>query len=148
MTTPDLEKRGLTLPMSAEGLVPHRDPMRLIDVLVEYGDDGGVVEAELDEDCLLVDKGGRLEEVALAELLAQSYAAVKGYGDLLAGREVKEGFLVSIKKVEIFQPVFAAERLRIRVSTVGSFEGFAVAEGEITRDGLPVAAGSLKLWIP
>jgi len=138
----------LTLPMAAEQLMPHRLPMRLVDTLLDYEGQGGTVEALLAADGLLVGDDGRLDEVTLAELLAQSYAVVKGYGDRLTGNPVREGFLVGIKEVVFERPVFAGERLRISVRTVASVEGFAVAEGEVLRGDEQVAHGSLKLWIP
>ncbi len=138
----------LTLPMAAEELMPHRLPMRLVDTLVAYAGQEGVIETRVPVDGLLVASGGRLDEVALAELLAQSYAVVKGYGDLLAGNPVRKGFLVGIKEVCFERPVFAGESLRIAVRTVAAVEGFTVAEGEVRRGDELVAHGSLKLWIP
>jgi hypothetical protein len=37
--------------------------------------------------------------------------------------------------------------LLIRIRTVGSFEGFAVVEGEIENASEIIASGTLKLWI-
>ncbi len=138
----------LTLPMAAEQLMPHRPPMRLVETLVAYAGQEGVIETRVAVDGLLVAADGRLDEVALAELLAQSYAVVKGYGDRLAGNPVRKGFLVGIKDVVFERPVFAGDQLRIVVRTVAAVEGFAVAEGEVQRGDEQVAHGSLKLWIP
>lgn len=138
----------LTLPMATEPLMPHRAPMRLVDTLVAYADQEGVVETRVAADGLLAADDGRLDEVALAELLAQAYAVVKGYGDRLAGRPVREGFLVSVKHVAFEQPVFVGDQLNIAVRTIASLDGFVVAEGEVLRGGEQVAHGSLKLWIP
>jgi predicted hotdog family 3-hydroxylacyl-ACP dehydratase len=138
----------LTLPLAAEQLMPHRLPMRLVETLIAYAGQEGVVETRLAEDGLLVAGDGRLDEVVLAELLAQAYAVVKGYGDCLAGNPVREGFLVGVKEAVFEQPVFAGDRLRIRVRTVAAVDGFAVAEGEVLRGDQRIAHGSLKLWIP
>jgi predicted hotdog family 3-hydroxylacyl-ACP dehydratase len=138
----------LTLPLATAQLMPHRPPMRLVERLVAYADREGEVETRIAADGLLVAGDGRLDEVALAELLAQAYAVVKGYGDCLAGNPVRKGFLVGIKDVVFEQPVFAGDRLRITVRTVAAVEGFAVAEGEVQRGDEQVAHGSLKLWIP
>jgi len=137
----------LTLPLAAEQLMPHRSPLRLVETLVAYAGQEGVVATRVAADGLLVAGDGRLDEVALAELLAQAYAVVKGYGDLLAGNPVREGFLVGIKDVVFEQPVFAGDQLRIAVRTVATLDGFAVAEGEVRRGDAQVAHGSLKLWI-
>lgn len=136
------------LPLAAEKLMPHRPPMRLVDRLVEYADKAGVVEAEVATDGLLVDTAGRFDAVALAELLAQAYAVVKGYATLRDGLPVRKGFLVGIREMVFERPVRAGDRLRIVVRTVADVEEFTVADGEVWRDAERVAYGSLKLWIP
>lgn len=140
-------KTDLTLPMPAQALIPHRPPMQLAQRLLSYGDQAGVVEAEFPADGILVGPDGALDEVALVELLAQGYAVIKGYDDLLQGKEISKGYLVGLKKVRLTGVARAGETLLVRIKTVGSFEGFAVAEGEIERAGETIAAGTLKLWI-
>jgi 3-hydroxyacyl-[acyl-carrier-protein] dehydratase len=137
----------LTLPMPAELLIPHRSPMRLVDALVSYADAAGVVEARPGADCVLVDDAGALDEVALVELMAQGYAVIKGYDDLVRGRAISKGFLVGMKKLRITGRAAAGHRLLVHVNTVGSFEGFAVAEARIEHEGEIVASGTIKLWI-
>ena len=140
-------KNDLTLPMPAEAFIPHRPPMRLVDRLISYDDSGGVVEASPTADCILVDADGALDEAGFVELLAQSYAVIKGYDDLLQGKEISEGYLVGVRKLSVTGRAHAGERLLIRIRTVGSFEGFAVAEGEIERGSETIASGTIKLWI-
>lgn len=137
----------LSLPLAAEQLIPHRPPMRLVETLIAYAGQEGVVETRVAKDSLLVSADGRLDEVTLAELLAQAYAVVKGYGDRLDGNPVREGFLVGIKKVMFERPVFAGDELRIAIRTVAAVDGFAVAEGEVRRGEEQVAHGSLKIWV-
>ena len=43
--------------------------------------------------------------------------------------------------------VVVRERVQVRIRTVGCFEGFAVAEGEIERGAEVIASGTIKLWI-
>ncbi len=136
-----------SLPMAAERLIPHRPPMRLVERLIAFEDGAGQTEACFAENSLLADDDGALDPVALIELIAQSYATVKGYDDLVNGRPVMEGFLVGIRKLRITGKAFANERLLTTVKTVGTFEGFAVVEAIVTRGGETIAAGSMKLWI-
>ncbi len=140
-------KKDLTLPIHAEAFIPHRSPMRLVDSLVSFGDSSGVVEANISYDCILVDVDGALDEAAFIELLAQSYAVIKGYDDTLLGKEISEGYLVGIKKMHVIGRAYAGDQLFINIRTVGRFEGFAVAEGEIVRGKETVAVGTIKLWI-
>jgi 3-hydroxyacyl-[acyl-carrier-protein] dehydratase len=138
---------NLTLPMPAEAFIPHRLPMRLVDTLISWSGTTGVIEANPGPDCILVGADGNLDGAALVELLAQGYAAVKGYDDLSQGKEVSEGYLVGVRKLRILGQARAGEPLLVRIRTVGSFEGFAVAEGEVEREGEILASGTIKLWI-
>ena len=138
---------ALTLPLEAEQLIPHRLPMRLVDRLLEIDGTDGVVEALVAADCPLVTADGKLEDVALTELLAQAYAAVKGYCDLRDGQPSKQGFLVGIKKIVKLLSAQRGDRLKIHIKTLAQLEGFAVAEGEIWRDKQLLARGEIKVWV-
>ena len=137
----------LTLPKPAEAFIPHRLPMRLVDTLISYGENAGLVEACPGADSIMADADGALDETALVELLAQGYAVIKGYEDLLEGKEISEGYLVGVRKLRVPGRARAGERLLIRIRTVGSFERFAIAEGEIESRGESIASGTVKLWV-
>jgi len=138
----------LTLPIDAELLVPHRRPACMIDRLVNYSDESGVVEALIHSENLLIDGDGVLDSTAYMELIAQAYAAFKGYRDLLRGAPVKKGFLVVVKRMECKGEAFRGDLLRIDVATISEVGDFAIAEGTITRNDNVIASGSLTLWIP
>lgn len=140
-------KNNFTLPMPAAVFIPHRPPMQLVDTLISCANAGGVIEATLPANCILANADGTLDEVTLVELLAQSYAVIKGYDDMLQGKDIMEGFLVGIRRLHITGRASAGEKLQIYIRTVGSFEGFAVAEGEVLSAGETIASGSIKLWI-
>lgn len=139
---------SLSLPIAAEALIPHRRPMRLVERLVFFAAGQGEVEAFVDDDCVLLDTDGTLGEIGLVEMLAQAFAAVQGYADLLAGGEVRQGFLVGIRKITLIGPARRGDNLRIRIRTLACMDGFAVVEGEVLRQGQLLAQGNLKLWIP
>jgi len=138
---------SIELPLDAEGLIPHRLPMRLVDRLLSIEGKSGVVEALITEQCPLVDETGIVEPIALIELIAQSYAALKGYLDRLENLPVRQGFLVGIKKLVNLEPAHVGEPLRVEISTLGELEGFAVAEGQIWSEQRLVARGEIKVWI-
>ena len=137
----------LTLPLAAEELIPHRLPMRLVEQLLEIDGKNGVVAAQISADCPLVDGSGKLEDIALVELIAQGYATLKGYLDRLEQKPVRQGFLVGIKKQNWFGSVQAGESLLIKIRTLAELGDFAVAEGEIWRGDTLVASGEIKVWI-
>lgn len=140
-------KNDLKLPLPAEAFIPHRRPMRLVDNLISCSGTAGVVESNVSADCILIDAAGFLDGAAVVELLAQGYAVIKGYDDTLNGRDISEGYLVGVRKMRITGRAHAGDRLLINIRTVGSFEGFAVAEGEVMRGNETIASGSIKLWI-
>ncbi len=136
------------LPMPAESLIPHRKPMRLVDTLLSREEGCGVTESRFPAGAMMADGRGALDEVAFVELIAQSYAAIKGHIDRVDGKPPGKGFLVGIGRLEIVGAAFAGDRLLTSIRTVGSFSGFAVIEGEVARGGETVASGTMKLWTP
>ena len=85
--------RSLNFPIEAEQLIPHRPPMRLIDRLLSYDGLQGVVESTLLSDSICLQDDGSIEQAAMVELMAQSFAAVKGYADLQEGKHGQTGVI-------------------------------------------------------
>ncbi|MBP2673188.1 MAG: Beta-hydroxyacyl-(acyl-carrier-protein) dehydratase FabA/FabZ [Deltaproteobacteria bacterium] len=133
--------------MAAERLIPHRAPMRLVDTLVSVKDGCAVAESVLPRSTMMADGEGRLDEVSFMELIAQSYAAFKGYMDRMDGKPPCEGFLVGVRNLEITGRAYAGDRLLTSVRTVAALGGFAVVEGAVTRGDETLASGTLKLWL-
>lgn len=138
---------AMTLPMDAAQLVPHREPMRLVDRLLSCDDKSGVVETRIPGPHPLVSATGELEPVILVELIAQGYAVFRGYLDRRAGLGVRRGLLVGVKKIECLGAVYADQALRIKTTTVAELDDFAVAEGEVWCGEELLAHGEIKVWI-
>jgi len=138
---------GIRLPMAAEELIPHRTPMRLVDTLVSVDDGCAVAETVLPRTSLMADGEGTIDEVAFMELIAQGYAAFKGYMDRSTGRPPGEGFLVGVRNLEITGRAYAGDRLLTSIRTVAVIGGFAVVEGSVARGDEILASGTLKLWL-
>ncbi len=133
--------------MDAERLIPHRAPMRLVDTLVSINDGCAVAESVLPRSTMMADGEGKIDEVAFMELIAQSYAAFKGYMDRSDGKPPGEGFLVGVRDLEVTGRAYAGDRLLTSIRTVAAIGGFAVVEGTVTRGDETLAAGTLKLWL-
>ena len=137
----------LTLPQAAENLLPHRPPMMLIDRLLTYSEDrSGSAEVELRVDCVLVD--GTLNRVALVEMMAQTYAAIKGYEDILQDKPVLEGFLVWIRKARFPVDAQVGDLLTVDVANIGTMDGFHMIRASVRCGETTLAEGTLKLWVP
>jgi predicted hotdog family 3-hydroxylacyl-ACP dehydratase len=141
-------KTDFALPMHVGTLIPHEPPLRLIDRLLEVKDRYGIAEAVVRPENVLIDEDGGLDPVAMIELMAQSYAALKGYEDLINGRPKQKGFLVGIAEFRLTGRAIRGQRLRIKVERVGSTGGFSLAEGEVRHRDQVVAVGTIKIWIP
>ena len=133
--------------MAAEHLLPHRAPMRLVDTLVSVNDGCAVAESVLPRSAMMADREGKIDEVAFMELIAQSYAAFKGYMDRMNGKPPGEGFLVGVRNLEVTGRAYAGDRLLTSIRTVAALGGFAVVEGSVNRGDETLASGTLKLWL-
>jgi len=139
---------NLSLPMPTGRLVPHRPPLCLVDRLLEFRGQTGVVESIIRPDNIFLNEDGSLFPVTLVELIAQASAAVKGYDGLRQGIEIKKGFLVDIREVSFMGKCFKGDKLYIRIEIIKTISGFSVVHGEVKRNGDIIAIGTLKLWVP
>lgn len=140
----------LTLPISADKIIPHRPPMQLVDRLLECdtGAGSGTVETVVRRDALILTDQGEVDPPVLFEMIAQAYAAVTGYENLLHGRPVRGGYLVGIRKGRVTGRAFAGDRLIVHVETEKSLGDFSVARGTVSRSGLDMAWAVIKVWSP
>ncbi len=136
------------LPRAAGEFLPHRPPMQLVDRLLAAANGSGSGETTVAAGCPLLGADGRLEKVALIELLAQCYAAVQGYIDQCAGRPPGRGFLVGIRKAQLYAPARIDDRLLVAVRTVARVDTFVMVEGEVRCDDRLLASALFKLWLP
>lgn len=122
--------------------------MLLIETLSEVTEAGGTIETTLPPECIAADGDGSITPFLFVELMAQSYAAVKGWEIHHAGKTFPIGYLVGVQKFEISGTLKSEQPITIRVETVGEFEGFAVVEGTVSSEDAPLAQGKIKLWVP
>lgn len=137
-----------SLPLSAHTLLPHRPPMILVDQLVGFEAGRGCVSATIGANDLFVTQDGTLETVALIELVAQSYATMKGYDDLINQRSVQRGFLVGSRTFKVLRCPRVGESLMIDITTAAELDSFSVIDGVIRVGDEVIAQGSVKLWLP
>ncbi|WP_419781040.1 3-hydroxylacyl-ACP dehydratase [Maridesulfovibrio sp.] len=142
----------MTLPMEAKTLLPHRGQMLLIDSVLSADEDGGTVLTDLSTQSIGLGPDGNMLPPFYIELVAQAYAAVCGYHLQNTGQPIPEGFLVGVQKFQI-NPLpsrtdFNSTELLIEVRTIGDFDGFAVVEGNVSREDIILAEGRIKLFIP
>ena len=139
---------NLFLPMPADRLVPHRPPLCLIDRLLEFNGQTGVVESVIGSGNIFLNEDGSIPSLTLVELIAQASAAVKGYEDMAQGKAIKRGFLVNIREIRFMGQCFKGDKLYIKIEITKTISGFLIVNGEVERSGDVIAIGTLKLWVP
>lgn len=138
----------MAFPVPAKEIIPHRGSMLLLDTLVTAKDGCGTAETTLDETCLTADENGVIAPLTLVELVAQTYAAVKGWDLTESGHDFSIGYLVGVQKFSCDQPARVGELLTINVETYGEFNSFAIIEGTVLQGETVLATAKIKLWIP
>jgi len=136
------------LPLAAEAALPHRLPLRLVDTLVEVTEDGALCEALPRPGHLFANAEGVLHAVALLEMMAQSFAALRGYRMFAGGGPVQMGYLVGVRNFRSLSPARTADTLRIEVRETGSVDVFHMADAKVLRGEELLAEGSIRVWTP
>lgn len=122
--------------------------MLLIDTLTASDQGAGTVETVLSATSVAANADQTLSPLIHVELMAQAYAAVKGWEIMQAGLDFPIGFLVGVQKFTLHNHARAGEHLTIDVTTAGEFEGFAIVEGTVSCGETAIASGKIKLWVP
>lgn len=135
-------------PLSAAGLMPHQPPMRLIDAVLSIEADGsGICEARVHEHTVFLGEDGTLAPEALAELMAQAFAAINGGRNRQSGRPPQTGYLVGIRHARFFAQPRSGDCLQVHVRPAGDFAGFVLIAGEVHGQDRLLASGELKIWV-
>lgn len=134
------------LPMNIQGLIPHQPPMLLVDRLVHLQDDEAVSETVFSPDSIFLKDDGRLEEAALFEMMAQTFAAAMAAGQ--GGPGPAAGYLVGLKRLKIQGPARPGETVRVEVKIISRVDDFSVVQGEVSQGGHLLASGQITVFVP
>lgn len=135
------------LPVPAADLMPHGRPVRLIEKLLEVHARGGRASAIIREGGLFVNPGGALDHTAYLELIAQTYAALKGWRDRQHGQPPRLGYLVGATGVECIGTARVGDRLTTTIQETGTFGAFKLVQGHVYVRDQRLSCGQLKLWL-
>jgi 3-hydroxyacyl-[acyl-carrier-protein] dehydratase len=135
------------LPADTEAYMLHRSPMRLVRRLLRVDKDYAEAETVLDSTDVGVGPDDRVEAAVLVELVAQAYAAAKGYRDSIENKPPGPGYLVGGSDFRIEHIPSAGQALRITVRSSFAFEDFYLLEGQVLSQGRVLASGTLKVWV-
>lgn len=120
-------------------IIPQRQPMVMIDDIMECDTEITVTRFRIPHDCILVDNG-LLTAEGMLENIAQTCAARIGFLNLQAGGNVKLGFIGGIKDFSVLQWPAAGDVIETRITVKEEIFGITLVEAEITGGDADVIA--------
>ncbi len=146
-------KQIRTLPCPAAGLIPHEDPMLLVNTVLQIADDNDPESYSLTDaitpqnGVFLYNKKVSIEY--LIELMAQSIAAVDGFKshpDKDEQKKPSKGFLAGIDDFTLNNTPTPGTKLLVKLKKTLSFGSIFIFEGSIYELDEILATGVLKIW--
>jgi len=132
-----------------EELIPHRKPIILIDALLEAAPGRGLASKIFRRGDYGI-HGDRVCETTLVECVAQTTAALFGYGQLDHPGEAGPGFLAGLSSFFFFRAPRIDEPLLIEARLGKSFGEILMVQGKVFTGaigGERVAEGELKIYL-
>ncbi len=139
-------QQKLTLPYPADDIIPHCLPMRQVDEVLSFDGRTGEARVCITQDNILLNDNGELEPFALAEIIAQGFAACKGLDDHQRGLPPRECLLVAMPSFEVFHKAKLGDELTINVVEEAEVSEFTVISGEIFCEAKCLARVALRVW--
>jgi predicted hotdog family 3-hydroxylacyl-ACP dehydratase len=129
-----------------EQLLPHREPMIMIESLVEVESDSARATKTFSAGDYGVHKKHVLEPV-LIECLAQTVAALQGHQARESGNAPALGMLAAVSNFTVHRPAATDAELEFAARIDRSIGPFRLVTGSVMQQGQLVAEGSLKFYI-
>ena len=133
-------------PVALTALVPHRRPMLLLSALTRSGKSDAECRAEIAPDNLFLGPDGRLDRVALLEVMAQCFAAGSGAAQTEGAPGM--GYLAGIRDVCIHGDAVVGDVLTIRARSEGGLGDISLVRGEVYCCSRLLAEGRFKIYAP
>ena len=134
--------------VAMERLIPQRDPIRMVDRLVEV--DGGTATAALSvrPDNYFMEDDGAMAEPGLIEHIAQSASALSGFNALKLKKDPAIGYIGDVKKCTIAQLPAVGNTIRTHIEILSETMGISLLQAETrNEDGELVCACSMKISV-
>ncbi len=134
-----------------EEIVPHREPMILIDQLVAHDVDTLLTQVNISEQSPYFDSViNGVPNYVCIEYMAQSIAALAGVEAKSRGDEIRVGFLLGSRKLKMHIPYYSrGESYQTRVSRLYQEEsGLAVFDCQIFHGQTLVAEANVNVFQP
>lgn len=127
-------------------LIPQRPPIVMIEELLEADEDYAVTGLVVKQENIFL-KDGKLQEPGLVENIAQTAAAMTGYGALMNEGPVKTGFIGSVNKLKIYQLPEVGTKLNTTVRILNQVLNVSIIKGEIRSEDQMLAECEMKIFL-
>ena len=127
-------------------LIPQKDPMVMIDNLLEVDETRGVTDLLVRKDNIFC-QNEQLLEAGLIENIAQTAAARTGYIFSQKKEKIPTGFIGAIKNLEILFLPNVGDKLRTEIQYQGEVFDIILVHGKITVAGELAAQCELKVFL-
>lgn len=127
-------------------LIPQRPPIVEVDSFESLGEQDCRTSLYIREDNIFCSEG-LLREPGLVEHVAQSAAAMAGYGSFLQGEKPKIGLIGEVKKFSIHRLPKVGDTLQTSLHILGSAAGASLLKAEVRVGESLVAQGQMKIFI-
>ncbi|MEI6055262.1 MAG: radical SAM protein [Lentisphaerota bacterium] len=132
-----------TLPMSADNLVPHEAPMKMIDSLDNVGEKTFAASVKIAPDNLFLLEDGTISESSYIEMIAQTMAAANSFRE----QSINIGMLIGLKDFLVHGSCRVGDELNISCIKKIKFDNWSVVYGQVHHKNELIAEGELKVWI-
>lgn len=127
-------------------LIPQREPIIMVDAILEYEESKVVGGLTVSEDCIFVENN-TLKEPGVLEHMAQTVALYTGYEYYLKNMQAPVGYIGSMKNVEILRLPKIGEKLVTTATILHEIMGVTLVNIETKVDKKIIAFGEMKTVI-
>ena len=128
---------------SIKKLLPHREPMIMVDSLLEFMDEKAIVGFTILKDNLFV-AHDEFSETGLIEHMAQAAALYNGFKNHTEEHPAKEGFIASIKKLQIQKLPKVDDVLKTEVSIIHEIMHMSTVKLSTFINGVEIANAEMN----
>ena len=131
-----------------KNLIPQRDPIMVVDKLIDVDGDVAVTSLTVRDDNYFIDENGLLAEPGLIEHIAQSASAFAGYRAMASGAVIPPvGYIGEVKRFHCYRRPYVDDELRTVITMGTEIAGVTVITGEIRLGDEIIADTQMKIFI-
>ena len=131
-----------------KNLIPQRDPIMMVDKLIDVDGDVAVTSLTVRDDNYFIDENGLLAEPGLIEHIAQSDSAFAGYRAMASGAVIPPvGYIGEVKRFHCYRRPYVDDELRTVITMGTEIAGVTVITGEIRLGDEIIADTQMKIFI-